>query len=316
MASIQRPIVLLNALDFMVTDVAKEPNYSLIEENLSKIVPEWTDPLYLTQGYICRNLQGRVDNLQRGGSDYTATIIGAVLHASEVQIWTDIDGMHNNDPRIIPNTEPVRQLSYREASELAYFGAKILHPLCVNPSERAHCPIRLKYTFDPGAEGTLISDTSSGKTVTAIAAKDHITAVKIRSGRMLNAYGFLKRVFEIFELYETPIDMITTSEVSVSVTIDDHSKLQEITQALSPYGDISYESDQAIICIVGDQLGESTGTASTILKALSHIPIRMISYGGSMNNISILVEQSYKQDALVSLHHTLFPRGREVPSRN
>ena len=298
---------LLPALDFMRIDQHNEPDLTLLQEELSALIEENAGvPYYITQGYICRNHRGEIDNLKRGGSDYTATLIGAALQAQEIQIWTDIDGMHNNDPRIVPSTFPVRRVSYREAAELAYFGAKILHPTCVIPAEQTDVPIRLKNTFAPEAPGTLISARSSGRDITAIAAKDGITAIKIRSGRMLNAYGFLRKVFEVFEQFKTPIDMITTSEVSVSLTIDDNTYLEAIIGALEPFGEVSYETDQTIVCIVGDRLGEHSGYTRQIFTALESIPVRMVSYGGSKNNISILLSSDYKKDALRALHQHLF----------
>ena len=307
LASIQVDATLLPALDFMRTNAEQEPDLSYIEERLQLLLSAYEHSrLFITQGYICRNVNGSVDNLQRGGSDYTATLIGAAIQAEEIQIWTDIDGIHNNDPRVVSHTTPVRKVSYREAAELAYFGAKILHPTCVLPAEANDVPIRLKNTFTPDAPGTLISKMASGQSLTAIAAKDRITAIKIRSGRMLNAYGFLRRVFEVFEQYKTPIDMITTSEVSVSLTIENDQYLSEIIQDLEAYGQVSYDTDQTIICIVGDALNEQKGYTKTIFAALEDIPIRMVSYGGSNNNISVLINQEDKRSALQSLHEHLF----------
>jgi aspartate kinase len=301
------PAVLLPALEFMRLDENEEPDLEYIEANLEAMLEAQPKARYfLTQGYICRNAKGRIDNLKRGGSDYTATLVGAALMAEEIQIWTDVDGLHTNDPRVAPGARPVRRVSYREAAELAYFGAKILHPTCVLPAERRRIPIRLKNTFVPDAEGTLISSTGSGAPVTAIAAKDGITAIKIRSSRMLNAYGFLRRVFEVFEHYRTPIDMITTSEVAVSLTIDDKTHLEEIMSELSAFCEVSRDHDQTIICIVGDKLYEQRGMAKRIFSALSDIPIRMVSYGGSVNNLSILVHGDYKMEALNTLDRALF----------
>ncbi len=302
-----RSTTLLPALDFMTTNQIGDPDVPLIRSELDKLIQSAPSATYyITQGYICRNFDGEVDNLQRGGSDYTATIIGAALYSPEIQIWTDIDGLHNNDPRIVKGTTPVREISYREAAELAYFGAKILHPTCVIPAENDEVPVRLKNTFEPDAPGTLISAKSSGMNITAIAAKDNITAIKIRSGRMLNAYGFLRRVFEIFEKYQTPIDMITTSEVSVSLTIDQTNNLDKIIAALNAFGEVSIEANQTIICIVGDNLGKEIGTPTHVLSALSDVPLRMVSYGGSNNNISLLVSSDYKSMALKALHAQLF----------
>lgn len=298
---------LLPALDFMVTDENGEPDLKAIRSGINRqLAAHPGQSLFITQGYICRNAKGEVDNLQRGGSDYTATLIGAAIRAEEIQIWTDIDGLHNNDPRIVPNTYPVRQVSYREAAELAYFGAKILHPACVLPAEQLRVPIRLKNTFEPHAEGTLISARSSGTTITAIAAKDGITAIKIRSHRMLMAYGFLRRVFEVFEKYRTPIDMITTSEVAVSLTIDHLEHLEDILGELTAFGEVNCDADQTIICIVGDNLHDQHGYAQHIFAALSEVPVRMVSYGGSNNNISILIHTEYKAKALRALNRTLF----------
>ncbi|MEZ4990931.1 MAG: aspartate kinase [Saprospiraceae bacterium] len=311
------PSRLLPALDFMRTDEQGDPDLSYILEELEHLLSDRTGvPYFITQGYICRNSNGEIDNLQRGGSDYTATLIGAVLKAEEIQIWTDIDGIHNNDPRIVKNTFPLRRVSYREAAELAYFGAKILHPTCVIPAEESDVPIRLKNTFEPDAPGTLISSEGSGRRIAAIAAKDGITAIKIRSGRMLNAYGFLRQVFNIFEQFHTPIDMITTSEVSVSLTIDNNTYLDAIVGALEPFGEVSYETDQSIICIVGDRLHQQTGFTRDIFDALEDVPLRMVSYGGSNNNLSILIGSSYKELALRSLNAQLFnqrlPHGEHV----
>jgi aspartate kinase len=298
---------LINALDFVRTDNKSEPDLLLIGSLLNPILDKLTHNNYIvTQGYICRNAEGKIDNLQRGGSDYTATIIGAVLEVEEVQIWTDIDGMHNNDPRIVENTTPVRKISYREAAELAYFGAKILHPTCIIPTEIKNVPVRLKYTYVPEAPGTYISKESSGKAVAAIAAKDNITYIRISSDRMMNAYGFLRKVFDVYEKHETSIDMITTSEVSVSMSIDNISKLDNIIADLSQYGRVSFEKNQSIICVVGDKLAEDTTVGPNVLKAFEEIPINMISYGGSINNISILVDSQYKNLGLKNLHRILF----------
>jgi aspartate kinase len=307
-----KPCTLINALDFMVTNENADPDLQIIENKLSSLLSTNSDHMcFITQGYICKNVDGEVDNLQRGGSDYTATIIGAALKAQEIQIWTDIDGLHNNDPRIVEGTSPVRQLSYREAAELAYFGAKILHPTCIIPAEQREVPVSLKNTFEPEAPGTIISEISSGRNITAIAAKDKITAIKIRSGRMLNAYGFLRKVFEVFESYKTPIDMITTSEVSVSLTIDNTTFIQEIVQNLEKYGDVTVEDDFSIICIVGDCLTTNASNPSMILRSLSNIPLRMVSYGGSVNNISILMKSEYKNQALNALHQEVFVKEEE-----
>jgi aspartate kinase len=299
--------VLLPALEFMRTKENGEPDVRYITSHLRKLITSNKKTTYfITQGYICRNAAGEIDNLKRGGSDYTATIIGAAIQSEEIQIWTDIDGLHNNDPRVVERTFPVRKLSYREAAEVAYFGAKILHPFCVIPAEKRGVPIRLKNTFEPQAPGTLISAESSGEAIAAIAAKDGIYAIKIRSGRMLNAYGFLRRVFQVFEHYKTPIDMITTSEVAVSLTIDDPAHLDNILEDLKKFGEVSCDSNQTIICVVGDSLHERRGLAKVIFSALANIPIRMVSYGGSNNNVSVLVASEYKGEALRALNEALF----------
>lgn len=298
---------LLPALEFMKIDEDNEPVVGFITEHLQPLLDE--DPshtLYITQGYICRNSFGEVDNLRRGGSDYTASLIGAAIGADEVQIWTDIDGMHNNDPRIVKGTKPIAHLSFDEAAELAYFGAKILHPQSVFPARKYKIPVRLLNTMKPEAAGTLINDESEKGKIKSIAAKDGITAINIHSSRMLLAYGFLRRVFEVFERFKTPIDMITTSEVAVSVTIDDMKHLDEIVAELNDFGTVEVDNNQTIICVVGDFSAEKHGYASMVFEALKHIPIRMISYGGSSYNISLLLDDQYKVEALRSLHNRLF----------
>ncbi|MBP5365575.1 MAG: aspartate kinase [Bacteroidales bacterium] len=298
---------LIPALEFMRIDKNNEPDTTYIRENLTSILDKNQGyEIYITQGFICRNAFGEVDNLQRGGSDYTASLIGAAILADEIQIWTDIDGMHNNDPRFVENTKPVSDLSFDEAAELAYFGAKILHPTCVLPAKVNNIPVRLLNTMDPKAHGTLISASQCQKRIAAIAAKDSITAIKIKSGRMLLAYGFLRKVFEIFESYKTPIDMITTSEVGVSVTIDNSRHLDDIVDDLKKYGTVEVDKDQVIICIVGDLIASSKGYANKIFEALKDVPIRMISYGGSSHNISVLVNAKDKIEALKSLSAKLF----------
>jgi len=262
--------------------------------------------LFITQGYICRNSFGEIDNLRRGGSDYTASLIGAAIRSEEVQIWTDIDGMHNNDPRIVKGTTPIAQLSFDEAAELAYFGAKILHPQSVFPAQKYKIPVRLLNTMDPKAQGTLITNTSEKDRIKSIAAKDGITAIKIQSSRMLLAHGFLRRVFEVFERYRTSIDMITTSEVAVSITIDDITHLDEIVAELLAFGTVEIDTNQTIICVVGDFGVEKHGYAARVLDAVKHIPVRMISYGGSNHNMSLLVKAEYKTEILRSLHNRLF----------
>lgn len=299
---------LLPALDFMVIDGDNEPVMSEIETKLEKtLAPVKDKQIFITQGFICRNPAGEVDNLKRGGSDYTASLIGGAIQADEIQIWTDIDGMHNNDPRIVKNTFPIRELSFAEAAELAYFGAKILHPSTITPAKIKGVPVRLKNTMEPSAYGTLISEKSTDVEIKAIAAKDNITAIYIHSTRMLNAYGFLKRVFEIFEKYKTPVDMITTSEVSVSVTIDQTANLDAIMRELREFAELEDpDKDQVIICIVGNFWADKEGIAIKVLDAIKNIPIRMISYGASEHNISLLVDAKHKNDALNALNEGLF----------
>ncbi|MGL4584767.1 MAG: aspartate kinase [Flavobacterium sp.] len=300
--------VLLPALDFMRIDEEQEPNLEYIRTQATALLEQHADEaLFITQGYICRNAFGEIDNLRRGGSDYTASLIGAVLQVEEIQIWTDIDGFHNNDPRYVPNTKPIANLSFDEAAELAYFGAKILHPQSVFPAKRFNVPVRLLDTMELSAPGTLISDhTQSNDQIVAIAAKDGITAIRIHSSRMLLAYGFLRRVFEIFERYKTPIDMITTSEVAVSLTIDNTQYLKEIIEELNYFGNVEVDTDQAILCIVGDFRNNKLGHATIVSEAVKHLPVRMISYGGSEHNISILVPANHKLEAMRSLHNRLF----------
>lgn len=299
---------LLSALDFMYVDENGEPDLQQIEERLTKSLNqvEGAD-LIVTQGYICRNNTGGIDNLRRGGSDYTATLIGAAIKAQEVQIWTDIDGVHNNDPRVVENTRPLAQLSFEEAGELAYFGAKVLHPNCIFPAQLRNVPVRLKNTMNPEANGTLITgEKKNPQAVKAIAVKDGITAIKIKSTRMVLAYGFLRKVFEVFEKYKTPVDMITTSEIAVSLSIDNSEHLEEIIRDISPYGYIEVDRGQSIVCIVGDFVAERKGVGKDIFRALEHIPIRMISYGGSKNNISVLIDTQYKKETLITLNKELF----------
>ncbi len=299
--------VLIPALEFMRTDKNSEPDLTYIGEKLQVQLEANPDAdIYITQGFICRNAYGEIDNLQRGGSDYTASLIGAAIHASEIQIWTDIDGMHDNDPRIVDHTSPVRQLHFEEAAELAYFGAKILHPTCVQPAKYANIPVRLLNTMEPSAPGTLISnDTEKGK-IKAVAAKDNITAIKIKSSRMLLAHGFLRKVFEIFESYQTPIDMVCTSEVGVSMSIDNTKHLHEIVDDLKKYGTVTVDHDMCIICVVGDLEWENVGFETKALDAMRNIPVRMISFGGSNYNISFLVRESDKKAALQALSDELF----------
>ena len=281
---------LLSALDFMRTDKNGEPDTQYIKEKLKRVLdtaPE--SQVYITQGFICRNAYGEVDNLQRGGSDYTASLIGAAIDAEEIQIWTDIDGMHNNDPRVVDHTEAVRQLHFEEAAELAYFGAKILHPTCVQPAKYAGIPVRLLNTMEPEAPGTIIDNVTLRGKIKAIAAKDNITAIKIKSSRMLLATGFLRKVFEIFESYQTAIDMVATSEVGVSMSIDNNTHLTEIVDELKKYGTVTVDSDMCIVCVVGDLDWSNVGFETIATDALKDIPVRMISYGGSNYNISFLI---------------------------
>lgn len=298
---------LLSALDFMRTDKNSEPNPLYIKEKLCAILEEKQGyQIYITQGFICRNAYGETDNLQRGGSDYTASLIGAAINAEEIQIWTDIDGMHNNDPRVVDKTEAVRQLHFEEAAELAYFGAKILHPTCVQPAKYAGIPVRLLNTMNPDAYGTIIDNVSVKGKIKAVAAKDNITAIKIKSSRMLLATGFLRKVFEIFESYQTAIDMVATSEVGVSMSIDNDAHLNEIVDELKKYGTVTVDSDMCIICVVGDLDWSNVGFETLATDAMKDIPVRMISYGGSNYNISFLIREADKKRALQSLSDTLF----------
>ena len=298
---------LLPALDYMRIDKNSEPDTAFIAENLEKQLSLQADKMiYITQGYICRNFYGEIDNLQRGGSDYSASLIGAAIKSEEIQIWTDIDGMHNNDPRFVEGTKPVPYLHFEEAAELAYFGAKILHPTCILPAKLNNIPVRLLNTMEPEAHGTLISMRCQKHTIEAVAAKDGITAIKIKSGRMLLAHGFLRKVFEIFESYQTSIDMITTSEVGVSVTIDNTKRLDEIVNNLKKLGTVTVETNMVIICVVGDLPSENVGLQAKAVNALKDIPVRMISYGGSNYNVSFLINAEDKKRALEALSRELF----------
>ncbi|WP_294718743.1 aspartate kinase [Prevotella sp.] len=298
---------LLSALDFMRTDKNGEPDTQYIKEKLNAVLAEAPESqVYITQGFICRNAYGEVDNLQRGGSDYTASLIGAAAGAEEIQIWTDIDGMHNNDPRVVDKTEAVRQLHFEEAAELAYFGAKILHPTCIQPAKYAGIPVRLLNTMEPDAPGTIIDNVTLKGKIKAVAAKDNITAIKIKSSRMLLATGFLRKVFEIFESYQTAIDMVATSEVGVSMSIDNSSHLTEIVDELKKYGTVTVDTDMCIVCVVGDLDWSNVGFETLATDALKDIPVRMISYGGSNYNISFLIRERDKKRALQSLSDTLF----------
>ena len=299
--------VLLSALDFMRTDKNAEPDPQYIKEKLAALLKENEGhQLYVTQGFICRNAYGEVDNLQRGGSDYTASLIGAAINAEEIQIWTDIDGMHNNDPRVVDGTEAVHQLNFEEAAELAYFGAKILHPTCIQPAKYAGIPVRLLNTMQPDAEGTTVDNVIMRGQIKAVAAKDNIIAIKIKSSRMLLATGFLRKVFEIFESYQTPIDMVCTSEVGVSVTIDNDAHLTAIVNELKKYGTVTVDTHMCIICVVGDLDWSNLGFETLATDAMKDIPVRMISYGGSNYNISFLVKEQDKKRALQNLSAKLF----------
>ena len=299
--------VLLDALTFMRTDKNSEPDMPFIKENLDRVMRTHQGyQIYITQGFVCKNAYDEVDNLQRGGSDYTASLIGAAMMSDEIQIWTDIDGMHNNDPRIVEKTDAVHQLNFEEAAELAYFGAKILHPTCVQPAKYAGVPVRIKNTMDPDAEGTVIDNVLVRGKIKAVAAKDNITAIKVKSSRMLLATGFLRKVFEIFETYSTPIDMVTTSEVGVSVTIDKTANLTKIMDELKKYGTVTVDSDMCIICVVGDLDWSNVGFETLVTDAMQNIPVRMISYGGSNYNISFLIREQDKKRALQNLSAKLF----------
>jgi aspartate kinase len=299
--------VLLPALDFMSIDAYDEPQVPIIRQKLNALLEQYpSTPIFITQGYICRNAKGEVDNLKRGGSDYTASLVAAAAQASVCEIWTDIDGMHNNDPRVVGKTVPVEQLSFDEAAELAYFGAKILHPASIWPAQHYNVPVKLLNTMQPDAKGTLIVEEADGKGVKAVAAKDGILAIKIKSSRMLLAYGFLRKVFEVFEKYRTPIDMITTSEVAVSLTIDSDQHLKEIIKELEPFGTVEVDTGQTIISVVGNELASTDHILSRLFESLEEIPVRMVSYGGSPHNVSILVPSDYKTTTLKVLNKGIF----------
>ena len=301
------PHVWLAALDFMTIDPSGEPQVGSIKVKLSQILQNFKETkIFVTQGYICRNAKGEVDNLKRGGSDYSASLISAAVNASVCEIWTDIDGMHNNDPRIVENTKPIKHLSFDEAAELAYFGAKILHPASIWPAQYFKFPVRLLNTLDPTAYGTLIESESDSEGVKAIAAKDFITAIKIKSTRMLLAYGFLRKVFEVFEKYHTSIDMVTTSEVAVSLTIDNDAYLSEIIKELEMYGKINVDANQTIVSIVGYHISKTENVLAKVFSSLSEVPVRMVSFGGSSHNISILVSHENKEKTLRLLNKGLF----------
>jgi aspartate kinase len=307
LGEINIPSALIQALNFMRIDREQEPDQYYIRENLNRELEKYPGQnLFITQGFICRNAYGEIDNLKRGGSDFSASLIGVALNASEVVIWTDIDGFHDNDPRYVNNTHAIAELSFDEAAELAYFGAKILHPSTIVPAREGGIPVIIKNTLDPFAQGTTITDKHAGKGVKAFAAKDGITAIRVKSDRMLLAYGFLRKVFEIFELYKTPIDMVTTSEISVSLTIDDTTNIKQIVDDLGHYGTVETDHDQTIICAVGEQIASGGSTASTLIKAIENVPVRMIAYGGSQNNISILIPTAFKKEALNELSSHFF----------
>ena len=298
---------LIAALDYMRIDKNGEPDTSYIKEKLTEVLAASPKvQIYITQGFICRNINGEIDNLQRGGSDYTASLIGAAVGAREIQIWTDIDGMHNNDPRIVDKTTAVRHLHFEEAAELGYFGAKILHPTCIQPAKFANIPVKLLNTMQPDAPGTTINNEADPGTIKAVAAKENITAIKIKSSRMLLAHGFLRKVFEIFESYQTSIDMICTSEVGVSMSIDNTKHLNEIVHDLKKYGTVTIDHNMCIICVVGDMDWENIGFEARAMDAMRDIPVRMISFGGSNYNISFLIKESDKKRALQALQDNLF----------
>ncbi len=298
--------VLLNAPDFMHTDEEQKVDTTFLEANVKNLVNN-KDTFYITQGFICTNYRGEIDNLGRGGSDYSAALIGGALNADEVQVWTDIDGMHNNDPRVVEGTYPIRKMSFDEAAELAYFGAKILHPATIQPCKDKGIPVFLKNTMDPAAEGTKISsEDDNSRTFHAVAAKDGITVIRIYSTRMLMAYGFLRKVFEVFEKYRTPIDMITTAEVSVSLTVDNTKHLEEIEEELKAFGKIEVEQNNTIVCLVGNLEHSQKGLAATIMNSIQNIPLKMISYGASHRSIAMLVETQYKKEIMQSMNDKLF----------
>ena len=299
--------VLLPALDFMQLDANDEPDLAVIELKLKEILATYpTKKLFVTQGYICRNAKGEVDNLKRGGSDYTASLIAAAVKASVCEIWTDIDGMHNNDPRVVDKTVAIEQLSFDEAAELAYFGAKILHPTCIWPAQLENIPVKLLNTMQPSAAGTVIKKEAGSVGVKAVAAKDNIIAIKIKSSRMLLAYGFLRKIFEVFEKYKTPIDMITTSEVAVSVTIDTDVHLEEILAELSLIASVEVEKDQTIVSIVGNEIAKTESVLKKLFDAINEVPVTMVSYGGSHHNISLLIPSTYKTKTLQLINKGLF----------
>ncbi len=299
--------ILLPALEFMTIDHYDEPQIGSIKVKLSQLLKQHkSKKIFVTQGYICRNARGEVDNLKRGGSDYSASLIAAAINASVCEIWTDIDGMHNNDPRIVKKTVPIVQMSFEEAAELAYFGAKILHPASIWPAQQYKIPVKLLNTMHPEAKGTLITEKAGSVGVKAVAAKDNIIAIRIKSSRMLLAYGFLRKIFEVFEKYRTPIDMITTSEVAVSLTIDNAARLKEIVKELEPFGSIEVDKNQVIISVVGNEISQTEAMVKKLFGSIMNIPIRMVSYGGSPHNISLLVPAEYKTQILQQLNKGMF----------
>ena len=298
---------LLPALEFMSIDHYDEPQIGSIKVKLSQLLKQHkAKKVFVTQGYICKNSRGEVDNLKRGGSDYSASLIAAAINASVCEIWTDIDGMHNNDPRIVKKTVPIEQMSFEEAAELAYFGAKILHPASIWPAQQYKIPVKLLNTMHPEAKGTLITEKAGSVGVKAVAAKDNIIAIRIKSSRMLLAYGFLRKIFEVFEKYRTPIDMITTSEVAVSLTIDISAHLKEILKELEPFGSIEVDKNQVIISVVGNEISQTEAMVKKLFGSIMNIPVRMVSYGGSPHNISLLVPAEYKNQILHQLNKGMF----------
>ena len=310
--------VLLPALEFMTIDYNDEPQIGSIKVKLTQLLAQYpTKKLFVTQGYICRNARGEVDNLKRGGSDYSASLIAAAINASVCEIWTDIDGLHNNDPRVVKRTKPVEQLSFEEAAELAYFGAKILHPASIWPAQQYNIPVKLRNTMQPEAKGTMIVEEAGSVGVKAaertwaefkkaVAAKDNIIAIRVKSSRMLLAYGFLRKVFEVFEKYRTSIDMVTTSEVAVSLTIDNATHLKEIQKELEPFGALEIDENQVIISVVGNEISQTANIVKKLFESIQNIPVRMVSYGGSPHNISLLVPAAYKTQILQQLNKGMF----------
>jgi aspartate kinase len=302
--------VLLPALEFMSIDQNDEPQVANIRSKITPLLSQYKNKkLFITQGYICRNAKGEVDNLKRGGSDYSASLIAAAINATVCEIWTDINGMHNNDPRIVKKTIPIEQLSFDEAAELAYFGAKILHPASIWPAQQFNVPVKLLNTMEPDAKGTTIVEEAGSVGVKAVAAKDNIIAIRIKSSRMLLAYGFLRKIFEVFEKYRTPIDMITTSEVAVSLTIDNRTNLKEILKELEPFGTTEVDENQAIISVVGNEISQTSNIVKKLFESIQNIPVRMVSYGGSPHNISLLVPANFKTQILQQLNKGMFDLG-------